>query len=85
MNIKVIAAFSVLFTGVIGLTNQAVAEDITDRMQKMGEVHRKIESDRMREQMRDKTHDGRIKVGPNTSLGGEFGRGHAVPNIRIGF
>jgi hypothetical protein len=56
---------------------------LNQNMKDADRIHQRLEQDRVREEMRDKSHDGRIKVGNGVSIGGEVREGGAGVNVKI--
>lgn len=56
---------------------------LDENMKDADRIHQRLERERIREEMRDKSHDGRLKVGNGVSLGGEIKEGGAGINVKI--
>ncbi len=75
-----LAALSTLGTS-LALADEATNRDLDRSFQEMKRFHEAEKARMDREAMRDKSHDLRLKVGPNTSLGLD----QKGPNIRHTF
>jgi hypothetical protein len=50
-------------------------KELAERIRRDGETKERLDAEKSREANRDKTHDGRVKVGENTSVGGKASPG----------